>query len=166
MKAKIVVSPIGWLAKLADILMVPLMYLISGTLKEVSQRGHRWNNKRLLRSDVSVLDKSIMVHCAGIPGAMRSRWLFIFHIPILGGWRNYIVLEPSDKLRKWYVGYITNDMVGVSRIRLSGPVRMLIGNGGVYFYGIDADCYEQIPIREIGRGRIGKGGKFSKEKLL
>ncbi|KKQ46125.1 MAG: hypothetical protein US63_C0006G0002 [Candidatus Moranbacteria bacterium GW2011_GWC2_37_8] len=47
MRAKIIVPSLGWLAKLADILMVPLMYLISGTLKEVPQRGHRWNNVRL-----------------------------------------------------------------------------------------------------------------------
>ena len=166
MKAKIVVTPIGWFAKLADVLMVPLMYLIAGTLKEVPQRGHRWNNKRLLRSDVNVLDNAIMVHCSCIPSAMRSRWLFLFHIPILGGWRNYVVLEPVAQLKAFHIGYITNDIVGVSRIILSGPVRMLIGNGNVSFYGIDADCYEQISIREIGRGCIGGGGKFSKERLL
>lgn len=166
MKAKIVVPPIGWLAKLADILMVPLMYLISGTFKEVPQRGHRWNNKRLSRSDVQVLDNATMVQCAGIPNTMRSRWLFLFHIPILGGWRNYVILEPVVQSKEWHIGYITNDMVGVSRIRLSGPVRMLIGNGDVSFYGIDANCYEQIPIKEICRGRIGEGGKFSKVRLL
>lgn len=167
MKAKIIVPPLGWLAKLVDILMVPLMYLISGTLKEVPQRGHRWNNVRLSESDVEHLDKSIMVHCAGISDkVIRSRWIFLFHIPILGGWRNYVVLEPQTQGCDWHVGYIASDIIGASRIRLSGRVRMLIGHGDVSFYGIDAESYEQIPVKEVGRGRIGEGGIFAKEKLL
>lgn len=167
MKAGIIVPPLWWLAKLADILMVPLMYLISGTLKEVPQQGHRWNSVRLSQSDVDGLDKSIMVHCFGISDkVIHSRWIFLFHIPILGGWRNYVVLEPEKPGRDWYIGYQTNDIIGVSRIRLTGRVRMLIGHGDVSFYGIDAEYHEQIAIREIGRGRIGEGGKFAKEKLL
>jgi len=108
-----------------------------------------------------------MVHCTGISDkVIRSRWIFLFHIPILGGWRNYTVLEPEKPGRDWYIGYKTNDIIGISRIILTGRVRMLIGHGNVSFYGIDAECYEQIAIREIDRGRIGEGGKFAKEKLL
>jgi len=76
------------------------------------------------------------------------------------------VLEPEKPGRDWYIGYKTNDIIGISRIILTGRVRMLIGHGNVSFYGIDAECYEQIAIREIDRGRIGEGGKFAKEKLL
>jgi len=161
------VPPLGWLAKLADILMIPLMYLISGTFKEVPQRGHRWNNVRLSQTDVVNLDESIIVHCTSIKDkVIHSRWIFLFHIPILGGWRNYVVLEPEKQGRDWHVGYINNNIIGVSRIRLTGRVRMLVGHGDVSFYGVDAECYKQISIREIGTGRIGKGGKFAKEKLL
>lgn len=163
---QVAVQPLGWLAKFADILMVPFMYVISGTLKETPQRGHRWNNKRLSQSDVKNLDISIMVHCKGMDRAMRSRWLFLFHIPILGGWRNYVVLETKNDMIDWHVGYIADDMVGVSRIRLSGRVRMLIGSGDVSFFGIDANSFEQLSIREIGRGRIGEGGSFAREILL
>lgn len=166
MKTIIVVPPLGWLAKIADILMVPLMYLISGTLSETPQRGHRWNNKRLKKSDIETLDTSSMVHCNGILNSMRFRWLFLFHIPILGGWRNYIVMKPVDSKKEWHIGYITNDMVGISRIRLSGSVRMLIGNGNVSFFGIDAKTHEQILIRKIGNGKIGDNGPFAKEILL
>lgn len=166
MRAKISVSPIGNFAKILDFLMTPLMYLISGTFKEIPQRGHRWNNERLSRSDVELLDKSIMVHCEGIPSSMRSRWFFLFHIPIMGGWRNYVVLKPATGCLCWHIGYITSDMVGVSQVKLSNIVRMLIGPDEVFFYGIDAVTNEQIPIKEIGRGYIGKSGPFSRELLL
>lgn len=166
MKTIIVVPPLGWLAKIADILMVPLMYLISGTFIEVPQRGHRWNNKRLSKTDVEKLDVTLMVNCEGIPNSMKFRWLFLYHIPILGGWKNYVVMRPTDSERDWYVGFITHDIIGISMVKLSGSVRMLIGNGDVSFFGIDAENYEQITIAEVGRGLIGRGDKFSKEILL
>jgi hypothetical protein len=167
MKAKIAVPPLGWLARLADWLMVPLMYLLSGTFKEVPQGGHRWNNLRLSRAVVENLDQAAMVHCPGINDkTFRSRWLFLFHIPILGGWRNYVVLEPENPECVWHVGYIADDIVGVSRVRLLGRVRMLVGPGDVAFYGIDAETYQQIALKNVGKGRIGAGGEFAKEKLL
>lgn len=166
MKTVIVVPPLGLLARVADVLMIPLMYLIAGTLDEAPQRGHRWNNKQLLKSDIEKLDTSLMIHCGGILNSMKFRWIFLFHIPILDGWRNYVVMKPKDSKRKWHVGYITTDMVGISKIKLSESVRMLIGSDNVSFFGIDAETYEQISLIEIGRGRIGDGGKFAKEKLL
>ncbi len=166
MKNKIVVRPLGRLAKLADILMVPLMYLISGTFKEVPQRGHVWNNMRLSVKDVKNLDRSIMVHCAGMQNEKRRRWLFLFHIPIFGGWKNYVVFEPVNLGRDWYVGCIANDIIGASRIKLSGKVRMLVDSSNVSFFGIDAISYKQISIKKIGMGRIGDGSEFAKEKLF
>lgn len=165
-KTIIIVKPLSWFAKLANILMKPLMYIASGTFKESPQRAHRWNNTRLTIKDVGGLDKSEMVHCAGIKGEMHSRWLFIYHIPILGGWRNYVVLEPIEKGIDWHVGCITSDMIMVSRVKLQDKVRMLVSSKDVSFFGINAATYEQIPITELGRGRIGSGGKFAKEKLL
>lgn len=157
----------GWRAKAADIAMIPIMYLISGTFRETPQRGHRWNNLRFSRETVKDLDRSIMVHCTGKSDKVfRSRWLFLFHIPIIGGWRNYVVLAPITPVHKWHVGYITNDVIGVSRIPLSQRVRMLLGHGEVSFYGIDAQTHEQIPITQIGEGRIGGDGKFAKDLLL
>lgn len=167
MKNKIIVRPLGRLAKLSDILMVPIMYLISGTLKEVPQRGHGWNNMNLSVDAVKNLDRSIMVHCSNADDEVAiSRWLFLFHMPIFGGWRNYVVLEPGKQSSGWYVGYICKDgVIGISRIKLSGKVRMLVGFGASFF-GIDADSYKQIPIKKIGMDRIGNGSEFSREKLL
>lgn len=165
---KLVVKPVGILARLADTLMVPVMFLVSGTWSEAPQETHFWNNRRLKPSEAESLDPSIMARCAGKydPSVMQGRWLFLFHIPLLGGWRNYVVLKPIEPRGNWYVGYLTGDLAKISRIPIAGPARMLIGSGDVSFFAIDAASGEQMPLTEIGVGRIGKGGPFAKVRLF
>ncbi len=106
------------------------------------------------------------VRCSGV--STVRRWLFgfpIFHVPIFGGWRDYVVLSPYSVNQEWHVGWIASDVCGISRIKLSGPVRMLLGPGDVEFFGIDMEgC--QIPICKIGQGKIGDGGKYKRTPLL
>lgn len=163
---KINVPPLGKLAKIADALLVPFMYLVSGTIREAPQGGHRWNNIRLRPADIGHLSRDKMVHCKGVATRFSSRFLFLYHIPVLGGWRDYVVLVPELRGTEWHVGWIIGDAIGVSQIELFGPVRMLIGPGDVSFFGISAESHEQITIKEIGRGRIGESGPGSKIRLL
>ncbi len=168
MQVPILVSPQGWIARLANALMVPVMYLVSGTLREAPQETHRWNNRRLKPCEMAGLEQSQMVHCAGRddPHAVRSPGLVLFHIPLLGGWRNYVVLRPEKPRGNWYAGYQTGNGAGISCLPIMGPVRVLIGSGDVSFFGIDAASGEQLPLKEIGMGRIGEGGPFAKIRLL
>ena len=105
-----------------------------------------------------------MVRCKGLSGS-GSYFGFRFHLPVLGGWRQYVVLEPEDT-QDWYVGWILSDAIGISRIKLIGPVRLLIGPDDVSFFGINGKDYGQIPIRKIGEGRIGSGGSYAQMPLL
>jgi hypothetical protein len=162
---KIDIPALGKLAIIADVLMTPLMYLLSGTLKEAPQGGHRWNNKKLQPKDVRHLFANQMVYRNGLITNI-SRCLFLYHIPILGGWRDYVVLIPELRGTYWHVGWITNDSIGISQVRLLGPVRMLIGPDDVFFFGISVLEHGQIGIKEIGRGRIGDHGPYSKIPLL
>lgn len=159
-------NPLSRLERIADTLMVPIMYVLAGTFKEAPQQTHRWNNKKLSRSNVQHLNTAHCVVNLGIPGE-AIRWFGKvprFHIPILGGWRKYLVLEPEVN-GVWHVGWICHDVIGVTRIELVGPVRLLLGPKPVTFFGVDAEGY-QIPLREIGSGIVGKGGLFSKVPLL
>lgn len=166
MDRKIKVRPLGWIARAADFAMIPLMQIGSGTLWEEPQRTHRWNNTKLSQETVGRLSVFKMVDCEGVPGNIPgggSR----FHIPILGGWREYIVLEPAkNKGVPWHVGWIAKHAIGVSRIPLIGPVRVLRGDDISMFFGISVDANEQIQIGHVGAGRIGKGGRFSQIPLL
>lgn len=166
MEKKLYVRPLRLLARFADTLMVPVMYALSGTFLEAPQRTHFWNNAKLRPADVAHLDQAMMVHAGGIKEASR-RISPLFHAPVLGGWRDYVVLTPlrSDE-RQWHVGWIADDVIGVSQLRITGKVRMLIGRGDVSFFGIDAQAYEQIKVLRVSFGRIGDGGSFRRVPLL
>ncbi|MCX6718328.1 MAG: hypothetical protein NTY81_01850 [Candidatus Staskawiczbacteria bacterium] len=45
-----------------------------------------------------------------------------------------------------------------------GPIRVLLGPKDVSFFGVD-DNGVQVPIHQIGGGRIGDGGPFSQVPL-
>jgi hypothetical protein len=160
------VRPIGWVARIADVLMVPIMYLLSGTFRERPQKTHAWNVQNLTKYEASLLDQHKMVYCEGVQKAIaRSHWWsFWFHVPIFGGWRNYVVLDTGFT-GKWHVGWRVSDMgVQISKVALVGPVRMLLGSGAVLFFGVTDDGF-QLPIHRVGEGRIGDRGPHSKIQL-
>ena len=154
------VRQVGLIARIADTLMVPIMYLISGTLLEKPQQTHAWNVQNVPVSGTEHLMGHMMVHRNGVKAI--GRWGFLFHIPLLGGWKKYVVLDP-DHEGAWHVGWKTN-VVQISVLPLVGPVRMLLGSGDVLFFGVNDDGV-QIPIVEIGEGCIGDHGRFSKIQL-
>jgi hypothetical protein len=161
--ARIVIPRLGRLAKVVDALFVPLMYLVSGTISEQPQRTHYWNIMKLTPSDVVKLDKSLMVCRDGSIAVSGRQWI-LFHIPILAGWRNYVVLQP-EIAGEWRIGWITDDAQDVSLFSLLGPIRLLVGPAKTCFFGLDRDG-QQIKVKEIGSGRIGQGGQFSGLPLL
>jgi len=160
------VPPLGWLEQFGDVVMIPLMYVLSGTLSEAPQRTHRWNNIHLSSEDVHHLKKDKMVHSPGNRSARRPRvaMLPIFHMPIMGGWKRYIVISPQES-KEWHVGWIAGKTIGITKIVLRGQVRMLIGPGAVSFFGIDLSGH-QIALTKMGYGHIGDEGKFAKTPLL
>jgi len=75
---------VGWVA---DICMVPVMYVLQGNIREVPQRTHFWNNQKLAVTDVENINPKLLITIAGNPNAV-SRWFGpvpIFHMPIFGG---------------------------------------------------------------------------------
>lgn len=155
---------ISWLG---DLCMMPLMYLLQGTLREVPQRTHLWNNTKFGLSELQHLHHSALVTVAGDPRAVRRWWgpLPIFHIPLLGGWSKFSVIAPVGDVSVWYIGWIAGDVAGVSQIPLSSPVRVLVGPGPAQFFGVDASG-AQIALEIIGHGRIGAAGAFAHIPLL
>ncbi len=157
-----------WYAWWLDEYMKPVMYLLSGTLSESPQETHPWNRHSLAKDDVRLLQESHMVRCGKMFGRARwFGWVPVFHIPVIGGWRDYFVIVPRKELREgevWYAGWIADDVIGVSQIPLTGPVRLLRGSVDARFFGLDTDG-NQISVQLIGTGRIGDGGPFSQVPL-
>lgn len=169
MQQRIFVPPLGKVARGADILMSPLMRLISGAPTEAPQRTHQWNNRKLRIEKTFDLDTGLTVRHPGIPSE-GAKCGIRFHVPILNGWTKYIVLQPVEPGKIWHVGWITTDKqgyrCGVSRIPLLGAVRMLIGPEKVSFFGIEASRFTQIGLEEIGQDVIGSGGPYSQLSFL
>jgi hypothetical protein len=78
--------------------------------------------------------------------------------------RDYLVLE-SYRDDQWYIGWVSEDVAGVSRIPVKGPVRVLLGSKSVYFIGFSEEG-EQIEIMVRGHGCLGKKGAFSRVPLM
>lgn len=165
---KIHLRPFGPVSKILDLLLTPLMYLVSGTFSESPQRSHAWHIKRLTPEEVASVQDSESLYFAR-DSRDRKRFVFgfpLFHVPILGGWREYVVLKPVSKIDTWHVGWRLDRKTEISRIPLQGPVRLLLGSEDVSFFGIDSKSGEQIRLEEFGRGMVGKGGEFAQMPLL
>ena len=163
------ITPLTWWEKKATYMLNPVMRILSGraACHESPQQTHPWNHVSFDASVTSLLDPTQMADCAGIATAKPSYWHGInrCHMPIFGGWKNYVVLEQLG-VAVWYVGWITPTNVGVSRIPLYGPVRMLIGPQDVSFFALDTLNKRQRKIYNLGQGEIGRGGIFSMLQLL
>jgi len=145
------------------------MRLISGAPFETPQSTRFWNNRKLTRESSEKIPRSMKLLCYGIPEE-KKRWLGftpIFHIPILGGWKNFVVLKPRGSYNKeWHVGWITEDNVfGISLVPITGGVRLLLGPGDVKFFAIGAEG-RLMELKEVGRGKIGDNGPYCQTLLL
>ncbi len=160
---RINVRPVGLLAQIGDYMMylamVAIMYF-NRTPGESPQLTHYWNNHKMSRAEAEALDIQRMVRVYGDSTARRM-WLGfipVFHLPGCG-WQNYIVLQPKNWRGTWYVGWQSAKVIGFSRIPAKGRARALIGPEEAHFFALD--CYgNQLPIEEIGRGRLGDNNAF------
>lgn len=153
--------PEGKIARTCDTLMRPFMYVVSGTCWEAPQGTHAWNWHKITHAEAGALSTAMMVTSPGRHGecGRHHRLISRYHMPVFGGWRRYIVLEPVTHSRPWYVGWITTDQAGVSRIPIAERVRVLEGPEPTRWFGLD-DCGSQVVIWECGKGKIGEGGPF------
>lgn len=167
---KMTFTPQGVLGHIADMALVPVMYLFQGNCKEVPQRTHVWNNQkyrgeRYVRSvsdDFTVYDKGNFLE--------RSRGWVRFHLPIAGGWKKFLVVSPVlEEHTPWHIGWHDWDsggeFAGISLIPVVGPVRVLQGDQPMRFFGI-SPLGDQVPITLKGFGHIGKAGAYAKLPLL
>lgn len=161
------VDPPGPITRLACLLMRPFMCIVSGAFREEPKSGiGPLNYERLFRYESGALDPDMMVFCKGTKNRVDSG--IRCHMPIFGGWRNYVILDRADSDDgAWYVGFRHPDdlLTEVCRERNTLPTRMLVGPRDVAFFGIDNGTRRQIPIRLIDMGRIGDGGAYSKSPL-
>ena len=164
MQNRIEVRPLRFWEWTLDGVMLPVMWGLQWCALESPQQTHRWNNHHLKKEDVAYLEEEGIVEVNGDPSAPTTPLFgFIprFHLARCGGWQGYAVLAPQDHItEEWYIGWdAPGHAIGVSRLPLTGSVRVLKGPGSCKFFGITADG-RQIRLTYIGEGRTGSGGPW------
>lgn len=162
----------GWTG-LADTLLDPVMRLLSGRPSEAPQETHAWHVQPLTPNEVASIDLGL---CVVVDGNERSVYTRVggplFHIPLLGGWRNYVVLEAKAS-GHWHIGWLHEELPtapqfkAVNRLQLTrSRVRMLRGVTGMRtkFFALDATG-NQIPLALVGEGKLGDS-EFAQVRLL
>lgn len=155
MKNRIKFRPLSRLEKAANAAMHPLMRMlmeINGTPDEAPQLTHWWNNKKIVLPEVEKFISRHSVSVVGDPAAWRLPG-GLRHFPLIG-WQRYVVLQPRNWTATWFVGWITTDVIGLSRIPIIGPARVLRGPDGAFFFGVDA-AGRQVAVEEVGHGKLG-----------
>jgi hypothetical protein len=140
--------------KILDTLLYPIMFAFNGFNKTDVQKTHPWHiksfNKSLLSSKNTTLIKGKDT------SKVKDVWFGLFHMPIFGGWKNYVVLEPINYKGVWFLGWSTQKHTQLNKIPISGAIKALEGPKGntTYFFAIDKNK-NFIELKVVARGKIG-----------
>lgn len=172
MKDVIYIEPLGRFGLFANKAMIPIMRWCAGrdAKNESPRQTHFWNRHVLgIKFADSISKHSDKMVLVTRNTSAKTVLPFISHIPRWGGWKDYIVIEPFNFMEKengWYVGWIYEKSVCVSRIKLTSGVRLLKLPEDCFVFGISHSTGFQIYLMTVGFGTIGKGGKYSSTPLL
>ena len=123
---------------------------------ERPQETHNWHIQKL--KEGTALDQSMTVKVAGKGDSpFKKAGGPLFHMPIIGGWREYVVLHADAPV--WHVGWAIPSGAYLNALPITDPkVRLLRGLAGweVTFLAFDSTG-NQIPLKVVGEGAIGDG---------
>lgn len=167
-QSKIQVKKVAFYFRILDHLLWPFMWILAKGKVERPQESHRWHFQDI---ECDILEKIMDPHLiVSIEGDDPSRFdinsLGLFHLPLFGGWKNYIILEANNFSRYWHVGWRiyrggTKNLVRcqIQKLRISSScIKLLKGVPGkrAEFFGVD-DSGKQVSVRVVGEGKLGDG---------
>lgn len=153
---------------LADSFMRPVMYGLGGFRPDSIQETHPWHVQDI---DPALIDPELSVTVTGSPlETMKAHYGFLFHMPIIGGWKQYTLFEAAEQ--RFHIGWasrVRNKLAQAAIHRLplfDGHVRMLNGPEGseTEFFAVNPDG-EQIELAATGSGVLGDN-QFPDTRLL
>jgi hypothetical protein len=160
------VKPVSSLIRFLDRMLVPLMRILGAGTGRV-QETHRWHCQRLRNEDS--VDETLSLSIDGDDTSRRSNKIFplpIFHMPIFGGWKRYVVIEILSETPIWHVGWL-HIASPPGFVRRSAIQRLPIGTkqikmltlpygNRIRFFALSPDG-QQLPLRMVGTGVLGDG---------
>lgn len=145
---------------LLDVFLRSLMYLLQGNITEKPQETHPWHVKRFVWKTKGLLiegnDHDSKFGQSGIPKRFG-----LFHMPILGGLKKYVILENSNYNNYWNIGW--NDQIQKLKI-YDKRIKLLVGKEDFDAYGLSDDKTE-VNLKITDFGKIGDG-KYKDVRLF
>jgi hypothetical protein len=163
-------------ASIADHTMWPLMFVLGGWRRDSVHETHCWHNQVIDKSEINSSLSVVVTGDDDRTGVKTNHVLPLplFHIPILGGWRNYVVLQVQSDARYWHVGWIhractpgSRLLATVQRLRIvDRKVKVLTQAVGFVteFFALDP-VGGQLPLSVVDNGILGDM-KYPSIKLL
>lgn len=151
-----------------DIIFVPIMFVAGGLKRDSIIWTHRWNLQKHVNPDL--FEKTPELRIEGHKDSKLYHGLryLQFHIPVLGGWKNYYIIKPKNNdIKNWKIAWkncVGHRSFQMSKFKFNGPVKMLYGPYPVILYGFDKDD-NQIELEKIHEGKLGDG-KFRNVPLI
>lgn len=165
------IKGIPFIFRILDWILTPLMWLGSGMEKGALQETHPWHIQPF---SPNLIPNSKGVKIIGSDLSTFSPKNPLFHLPTLGGWKKYVVLEAKNFSRYWYVGwkgehFDQNQKIRsqINKLRIYSPqIKILSGpkNSSATFFAFDKKG-QLISIKKIAEGRIGDK-KYPNLRLL
>lgn len=145
---------------LLDLFLRPVMYLLQGNITESPQETHPWHVKRFVWKTKGIIikgnDHESKFGQSGLPKRFG-----LFHMPILGGLKKYVILENNNYINYWNVGW--NDQIQKLKI-YDNRIKLLVGKEDFIAFGL-SDDKTQVNLKIIDFGKIGDG-KYKNVRLF
>ena len=149
--------------RLLDYLMLPLMFALGGFKFDSIQETHPWHIQKVNPNKID-LRLATQFYKGNDSSRFLKRNLFLFHAPLLGGWKNYSVFEvcQSSKL-PFYIGWIGHndkdrkDRAYIQRLPIHNSKIRLLNGTSFYtnaFFAFDTKG-KQVILKRISEGKLG-----------
>lgn len=153
------VPKLNFIFRLLDFLLWPFMWILGGFNFSV-QETHPWHVKRFNWKKDGIKVKGDDTK-AKFSQSGFSKYFGLYHMPIFGGLRKYIVLENNNFKEYWNIGW--DNHIQILKIYRS-KIALLVGKEGYSAFAI-SDGKKEIKLKVIGFGVLGDG-KYNKLRLF
>ena len=144
------------------------MFVLRGFKFDSLQETHPWHAYQINPKDV---DFRLAVATHGTDTTWyRGRSAFLFHAPILGGWKQFSVYEVDRANVPFHIGWVMYEgrsgkliEAAIHKLPIRDThIRTLDGPPSFHghFFAVDTNG-RQVPLRVTGRGRLGDGKYLS-----
>jgi hypothetical protein len=160
--ASMKVGKVPFVWRIIDYFMVPLMWVAGGFKSDSMQETHMWHFQKFA---CALVPDGKGVEIPGTETSwMQERHLILVHIPLIGGWKEYVVLEASGYKKYWNIGWKVKyydkkkkEKCEIQKLRIyDSRARVLAGQNDSkkIFFALN-EKGEAINLKKVGVGRLG-----------